>query len=79
MPTVVGGCLSVVSLSASIFAGNDPWTCLLRGSVAFAAGLFCTSVWYAATSRAVVGSVEEEAAITEAEEEPAEQSEAKAA
>ena len=60
MPMVAGGFLCLVDLAASIFAGYDPWTCLLRGGLAFAGGFFCTSVWYVMTVRTVIGSEEEE-------------------
>lgn len=51
MPMAVGGTLSLIALSASIFAGQDPVTSLTRGGVALAGGFFLTSLWYAFTGR----------------------------
>lgn len=37
--------MALVALGASILAGNDPATCLLRGLVAFMIGNLIGSIW----------------------------------
>ena len=49
MPKVVGGLLALVALASSIFSGNDPWTCLFRGAIAFIAGSIVSTLWVAVT------------------------------
>ncbi len=47
MSKIVAGVLSLVAMGASVLAGNDAITCLIRGSVAFFAGIVLTHVWLA--------------------------------
>jgi len=45
MPRIIAGVLGITALASSIFAGHDPVSCIVRGSIAFAAGLFFGSIW----------------------------------
>lgn len=38
--------MALVALAASIFAGADTTTCLVRGVVAYVVGVICTQLWY---------------------------------
>jgi hypothetical protein len=46
MPKVIGGILAIVALGASMLAGVDPATTMLRGALAFTLGVIATQVWY---------------------------------
>lgn len=49
MPRIIAGILGLTALAISIFAGHDPVSCIVRGAVAFAAGLFFGSIWESLT------------------------------
>jgi len=47
MSRIVASTLSLVAMGASVLAGNDATTCLIRGTVAFIAGILLTQIWTA--------------------------------
>ncbi len=51
MAKVVAGLMALVALGASVLADADPWTCLLRGAVAYAAGIVAGGFWEALARR----------------------------
>ena len=47
MPKIVAGLMAIAGLGASLLAGVDPAGCLLRGAVAYGAGILAANLWCA--------------------------------
>ncbi len=45
MQTIVAGLMALTAMGASILADVDPMTVVVRGAIAFFAGLLVTGVW----------------------------------
>lgn len=45
MPQIVAGLIALTALAASIFAGLDSVSCLIRGGIAYAVGLLLANIW----------------------------------
>lgn len=46
MPKLVGGLAALIALAAGILSHVEPYTCLIRGLLAFLLGWAVTNVWY---------------------------------